>query len=103
MENIFKVYAFYNYSMELRVLQKKPDKLRIEVEGETHTLLNLLTEYAWEAKASQASYIVQHPYLSQPELIIKSKNPKKTASNAAQILIDRSLDFRTAFGRAIKR
>ncbi len=89
-------------SMELKVLEKKPDKIRIEVIGESHTLLNVLTEYAWEAKASQASYVIDHPYLSNPELIIKSKNPKKTLNDAAQIVIDRSKEFRTGFGRAVK-
>jgi DNA-directed RNA polymerase subunit L len=89
--------------MELKVIEKKPDKLRMELVGETHTLLNILTEYAWDAKASQASYIIDHPYLSQPELIVKSKNPKKTLSDAAQMIIDRSKDFKTVFGRAVKR
>jgi DNA-directed RNA polymerase subunit L len=89
--------------MELRVLEKRPEMLRMEVVGESHTLLNLLTEYAWEAKASQASYIIRHPYLSQPELIVKSKNPKKTVSDAAQIIIDRAKEFRHGFERALKR
>ena len=89
--------------MELKVVEKKPDKLRIELVGESHTLLNVLTEYAWEAKASQASYIIEHPYLSQPELNVKSKNPKKTMSDAAQIIIDRSKEFKTAFERSLKK
>lgn len=89
--------------MELKVLESRPDKMRMEVIGETHTLLNILTEYAWEAKAGQASYVMDHPYLSQPELIIKSANPKKTLSDAAQIVIDRSKEFRTAFERAAKK
>ena len=89
--------------MELKVIEKKPDKLSMEVVGETHTLLNVLTEYAWEAKASQASYIIDHPYLSQPELIVRSKNPKKTLSDAAQILIDNSREFKIGFERALKK
>jgi DNA-directed RNA polymerase subunit L len=89
--------------MELKVLEKKPDKIRMEVTGEDHTLLNVLTEYAWEAKASQASYAVDHPYLSKPELMVKSKNPKKTLNDAAQIVIDRSKEFKTAFDRAVKK
>jgi len=89
--------------MELKVIEKKPDKLSMEVVGETHTLLNVLTEYAWEAKASQASYIIDHPYLSQPELTVKSKNPKKTLSDAAQIIIDSSREFKVGFERALKK
>jgi len=89
--------------MELKVIEKKPDKLSMEVVGETHTLLNVLTEYAWEAKASQASYIIDHPYLSQPELTVKSKNPKKTLSDAAQIIIDNTREFKVGFERALKK
>ena len=89
--------------MELKMVEKKPDKLSVEVIGETHTLLNVLTEYAWEAKASQASYIIKHPYLSQPLMTVKSKNPKKTLSDAAQIVMDRSKDFKTSFDRAVRK
>ena len=89
--------------MELKVLESRADKLKVEVEGETHTLLNILTEYAWDAGASQSSYIIEHPYLSQPVLVVKSKNPKKTMNDAAQIIIDKSKEFRTAFDRAAKK
>ena len=89
--------------MELKVLEKKPEKLSIEVAGETHTFLNILTEYAWEAKARQASYIIQHPYLSQPELIVISKDPKKTLADAAQMVAERSKEFKTAFDRSMRK
>jgi DNA-directed RNA polymerase subunit L len=89
--------------MELKVIESKPDRLSIQVAGETHTLLNILTEYAWEAKAKQATYIIDHPYLSSPELMVKSADPKKTLSDAAQIIIDRSKEFRTVFDRAAKK
>jgi DNA-directed RNA polymerase subunit L len=89
--------------MELKVVESKPDRMSIQVVGETHTLLNLLTEYAWEAKAKQATYIIDHPYLSNPELMVKSSDPKKTLSDAAQIIIDRTKEFRTIFDRAVKK
>ncbi len=89
--------------MELKVIEKKPDKIRMEVTGEDHTLLNVLTEYAWEAKASQASYMIDHPYLSKPEMMIKAKNPKKVLNDAAQIVMDRSKEFKVAFERAVKK
>jgi DNA-directed RNA polymerase subunit L len=89
--------------MELKVVESKPDTLRIKVSGETHTLLNILTEYAWEVKAKQATYIIDHPYLSSPELMVKSSDPKKTLSDAAQVIIDRSKEFRTTFDRTVKK
>jgi len=89
--------------MELKLLEKSPQKLKLEVAGETHTLLNLLTEYAWVEKASQALYIIEHPYMSQPKLIVGSANPKKTLDNAVQMVIDQSKDFRKAFERSLKK
>jgi DNA-directed RNA polymerase subunit L len=89
--------------MELKVVESRPDTLRVKVSGETHTLLNILTEYAWEVKAKQATYIIDHPYLSSPELMVKSSDPKKTLSDAAQVIIDRSKEFRTTFDRTVKK
>jgi len=84
-------------------LEKRADKLKVQVRGETHTFLNLITEYAWLAKANQASYIIQHPYLSEPELIVKSSNPKKTLRDATMIIIDRAEEFQLSFKRALKK
>jgi len=89
--------------MELKVLEDKPGMLRMEIHGETHTFLNILTEYAWLAKASQASYTIKHPYLSQPVLSVLSPNPRKTLSDAAQIIIDRAEEFGKGFERASKK
>jgi DNA-directed RNA polymerase subunit L len=89
--------------MELKVLEKKPDRLKMLVMGENHTFLNLITEYAWMAKASQASYIIKHPYLSEPELVVKSTNPKKTLRDAATIMIERTEEFQKGFKRALKK
>lgn len=89
--------------MELKVLEDKPNRMKLEVLGETHTLLNILTEYAWLAKADQASYMIQHPYLSQPELIIRSSNPRKTLKDSAQIIIDKAEEFQKGFNRVAKK
>lgn len=89
--------------MELRVLEKKKDKLKVEVVGESHTLLNLLRENAWKGKLEQASYMIEHPYLSQPKIIVRAKNPKKILTDSAQMIVDDSKDFSREFKRAVKR
>lgn len=89
--------------MELSATGKSKDKLRVEVRGETHTMLNLIRENAWRAGAKQASYIIQHPYISQPEIIIRSRNPAKTLRDASQRVIDDSKEFSVAFKRAMKK
>lgn len=89
--------------MELRAVEKKKEKLKVEVIGETHTLLNLLRENAWKDKADQASYMIEHPYLAKPKIIVRAKDPKKVLVNSAQMIIDDSKDFSKEFKRAMKR
>lgn len=89
--------------MQLKVLEKKGDTLKLEVAGETHTLMNLLRENAWKAGAKQASYTIRHPYLSQPEMMVIASDPKKVLSSAAQLAMDQAQDFAAAFKRALKK
>ncbi len=86
--------------MELKVLEKTKNKLKIEVQGESHTLLNLLRRNSWDAKAEQASYMIEHPMLSQPRIIIKAGNPKAVLSRAADMAIKQTQNFSKAFKRA---
>ena len=79
--------------MKLTVLEKKKDKWKVEVDGEDHTLLNLLTENAWKGKVKQASYMIKHPQLSKPEITVIGPNPKKILADAAQGIIDDSRIF----------
>jgi DNA-directed RNA polymerase subunit L len=89
--------------MEIRVLEKTDESLKIEVIGEGHTLLNLLREKSWKAGATQASYMIEHPYLSNPKILVRSKNPKKVLADASQMVIDDAGEFRKEFGRALKK
>jgi DNA-directed RNA polymerase subunit L len=89
--------------MELSAIERGKEKMRVEVRDETHTMLNLIRENSWKVGAKQASYIIQHPYISQPEIIIRSRNPVKTLKDAAQVVIDDSKEFSVAFKRAMKK
>jgi DNA-directed RNA polymerase subunit L len=89
--------------MELEVVGKEGDKVQIEVKGENHTLLNLLRENAWKAGAKQASYMIKHPYMSNPKIIIKSGKHKKVLTDAAQMIVDDAKAFEKAFRRAMKK
>ena len=89
--------------MQLKVTDKGKDSLKVEVRGETHTLLNILRENAWKAGAKQASYTISHPYLSQPEMYVVAADPRKVLSSAAQMTIDQAQDFTVSFKRALKK
>jgi DNA-directed RNA polymerase subunit L len=89
--------------MELNAIEKAKGRMRIEVRGESHTLLNIIRENSWKEGAEQASYIIQHPYISHPELIVRAKDPAKTLKGAAQKMVDDGKEFSVAFKRAIKK
>lgn len=86
--------------MELKVLEKTKNRLKLEIVGESHTLLNLLRRNSWDAKADQASYLIEHPMLSQPKIIIKANNPKLVLSKATDMIVKQTKDFSNAFKRA---
>ncbi|MEM5812609.1 MAG: RpoL/Rpb11 RNA polymerase subunit family protein, partial [Candidatus Aenigmatarchaeota archaeon] len=85
------------------IVEKKEGKIKVEVIGEDHTFLNVLREKCWKAGASQASYMIEHPCMSNPKIIVSAKNPKKVLSDAADMIIDDVSEFRKGFSKAIKR
>jgi len=89
--------------MKLKVVENKKDKLAIEVIGESHTLLNLLRETSWKTGADQASYMIEHPYMSNPKLIIKAQNPKKVLIDAVQQVTEQANAFEKEVKRTLKK
>jgi DNA-directed RNA polymerase subunit L len=85
--------------MELEIVERRRDKMKIEVRKETHTFLNLLREKAWESGCDQASYIIEHPYQSEPVIIVKARNPIKVLSDAGTKVTDQVKEFSRHFSR----
>ncbi len=55
------------------------------------TLVNLLNEAIWKKATKSLDYSAynkDHPYLSQPVLTVKGKDPKKAVLDAADNIID---------------
>lgn len=88
--------------MELNAIEKTQNKLRIVVEGESHTLLNLLRETAWKNNAKQAAYSLKHPYISVPQIVVKATYPKKVLSDSAKMISEDAAKFRREFKKALK-
>ena len=89
--------------MKLVMLEESKGKMALEVRGENHTFLNLLRENAWDAGSKQASYMIEHPYLSEPKLIIRAENPKKVLDASAQAILDSAKEFEKEFRKASAR
>lgn len=71
--------------MEINILQKTKTKLRLEVKGEDHTLLNLIKKELYNDKSLKyAGYKIAHIHAATPELIIETdgKDPKKVLLEA---------------------
>ena len=73
--------------MKIEVLEDEKDTLKIEIH-DNQTLVNLINENLWQQKVDMAAYKIDHPYLSKPVLIIKSKNPKKSLLDATEQVIE---------------
>jgi DNA-directed RNA polymerase subunit L len=88
--------------MNVKVIEKEKEKIVLEIDGETHTFLNLLRENVWNA-GGEAYYIIQHPYLSVPKFVVKAENPKKILYDAVELIIDQAKEFEEKFDKCLKK
>jgi DNA-directed RNA polymerase subunit L len=64
-------------SMELRVVEKSNDMIRMELpRGEETLLIPLVEALQKEEKVVEARYYLGHPYLERPTLVLKTKGEK---------------------------
>ena len=79
--------------MKIEVLENEKETLKIEVHDNT-TLISVINENLWQQKGVDvAAFKVDHPYLSKPVLIIKSRNPKKSLLDAAEQVVEDAKDL----------
>ena len=92
--------------MQVKILKKNQNTLEIEVEGEGHTLCNLLTSSLLEDKDVEfASYNISHPLISNPIIRIqtnKNKKPEKALQIAIEKILKKGKKLRKAFDKSLK-
>ena len=77
--------------MELKLEAKSDRYWILELVGEDHTLPNLLRENLLRQEDVEfASYVVEHPVISHPKLIIRTR--KKTAREALKKALEAARD-----------
>ena len=87
--------------MNIKVIEEKDDMLKIEIDDTT--LINLLNENVWKQQGVKSStYKIAHPYLAQPVITVRSKNPKKTLIDAADQIVDDVTTLKKKFQTALK-
>jgi DNA-directed RNA polymerase subunit L len=91
--------------MELKILEKSDDEMKMEIAGESHTLLNMLKIILLEdERVHTASYDMKHVTVSEPILFIKTENadPIDVVKDAVAKLITDCEEFTTVFNKAVE-
>ncbi len=93
--------------MQLKVLEKKDNELKFEVEGEGHTLFNLLeTVLLEDEKVEFASYNIPHPLIPKTVVMIKTsvgRKPDEALKEACEKILQRGKELNKAFTEALNQ
>ncbi len=87
--------------MEIKVLEKDKGKLKLEVVGEDHTLMNALRKELWEDKDTEvAGYRIDHLLIGNPILIVEhKKDAKKALLEAVERLKKKNKEFKSKISK----
>lgn len=89
--------------MEIRVVEKEHDLLRLEFpRGEETLLIPLVESLQKEEKVVEARYFLGHPYLDRPTLFLRTKGekPQQVLKRTLKDLTDLYDDLLTDFEKA---
>ena len=91
--------------MEVKVLQKSKNELRIEIVGEDHTFCNLLQSVLLQDKNVEiAGYDQPHPLIRTSVVYVRTKrdvSPEKTMLSALANIRDLNKEFNQKFEQAV--
>ena len=92
--------------MKVKILKRTDNELKIEVEGEGHSLLNLLQKTLLEDDTIEmAGYDVPHPLVDSGILYIRTKerqNPEDVINEATKKVHGLGQKFQKSFQKASK-
>ncbi len=89
--------------MEINVLEKEKNLLKLELKEEGHTLCNALRKELWNDKSVKiAGYNIDHPLIGKPVLVVQSDNPKKSLQEAVKRLKKQNKEFSDKIKKIIK-
>jgi DNA-directed RNA polymerase subunit L len=91
--------------MQVKVLAKSKNELRIEIVGEDHTFCNLLQNVLLEDKnIEMAGYDQPHPLIRSSIVYLRTKreaSPEKALLNALTNMQEMNKEFNEKFAKAI--
>ncbi|MFQ6020673.1 MAG: RpoL/Rpb11 RNA polymerase subunit family protein [Candidatus Aenigmatarchaeota archaeon] len=88
--------------MNLRIIEENKDRLELEIEGEPHTLTQLLATQAWKERGEAAS-IKEHPFMKEPKIVVMGRGPRKILERSAKSIQRQCDEFKEEFIRALKK
>jgi DNA-directed RNA polymerase subunit L len=92
--------------MKIKVLKETANELKLEVEGEGHSLLNLLQKTILEDDSIEmAGYDVPHPLIDRAILYVHTKgkkSPETIIKEATKKVTSLSKEFKKSFKKASK-
>jgi DNA-directed RNA polymerase subunit L len=89
--------------LKVKVLKKAGNELKIEVEGASHGLCNLLQKKLLEDKrVDLAGYDVPHPLASNPVIYVRTKGAAKP-EDALVTAAEKAREVNKAFGKALEK
>lgn len=89
--------------MDAIVKKDTKDMLAVELAGDNRTISNLLREELWnDSTVTLAAYEKKHPYIGNPVLLVKGKDPGKSLKGAIKRVQENLSDFEKQFAKATK-
>lgn len=89
--------------MKIKVLTKSENELKIEIQGGTHGICNLLQKRLLEDKTVEfAGYDVPHPLTANPVIYMRMKGSAKP-EDALVKAIEKVRESNDAFGKELTR
>jgi DNA-directed RNA polymerase subunit L len=92
--------------VEVKVLSKSKNELRLEIIGEDHTFCNLLQNVLLEDKNVElAGYDQPHPLIRSSIIYVRTKrevSPEKTLLNALENVRELNKEFNEKFAKAVE-
>ena len=92
--------------IKIKVLKRTLNELQIEVEGEGHTLCNVLQKALLEDDTIEvAGYDIRHPLVLNPIIYVRTngqRKPEAALREAAKKIQSQSKEFRKYFKKALE-
>ena len=92
--------------MKVQLLKKTSNELEIEIEGEGHSLCNVLQKFLNEDDTvDMAGYTIPHPLLSHAIVYVRTKEgrkPEAAIKDAVKKIRAQNKEFRGRFEKALK-